>query len=679
MKYPIIKAEKDQVIQVDKLNGGLNISADATQIDDNCLTDCKNVFFDGTCLKTRIGLYTTKSNAIKSSYSSGSDFSDYKIYDTNVCLDGTSYCIATENAESGLSTFYTSIFLINTEGKSRFTGTIQYRRVSDDVFYIPTNITFYQGKPTKGNGIYALVYIANAENYKDQKQEIYELSTTLSEWKRVISFYIPTVYINGRGDSYEKASQSGQAYSGNPTVLEAPNLLSGKFISYFSSDGFSSSFRLPFSSLDEDTVTCRIYSSPKSYVEWSVTAGYDSTVKTFLGIEVTMTADRSKGIIYFTVPAGDFAVPLMSQYKANNIKVTASKTITDGLKDIVSCKKAINFNSRIILTSGAKKNRIYSARYDNPLYFPYGEIAEIGNSSQEITALMLLKNKLFAFNQSESYIINIKNGKAFNTIALVADNSAIFFDYDKFDVSPLNLSIGCYNYNHISVLGNNGFIYANDGNIYSISPSGELKNISFSISPFLKEIADYSKDEFYLIQSDNLLLCCIENYALTAYFDNSQKDEKTSWYVWEFPLDIRIAGGFSQNGSPIILCKKDTLLGYCSILRGNKDIVLANATQTQSHFIRSSFTTKHFSNNSLNGKIRLNKVIMRLKTDNNGKIKINGKNENLSNNSFKTSDTIKNFIFFPSVTCTDSVNISFESKNQFEMGGLKFFYKSLYR
>ena len=682
MKFPVTTSEKPKVLRINKLDGGLNKSSDPTLVADNCLTDCKNVYFDGSKLKNRPGFFSDTPKCLRSSATSTSLYSTFYVSDTKVYLDDVCYRIAVEQSETSLADHYASMFLIDSEGNQTYTGSIHYPRTSDTIFYIPSNITFFQGKPRIGSGIFAFISLCNSEDFTDRCYEIYEVSSSLKSWRKCPYYYTPTVYINGRGDSYEKSVQSGQAFSGEPTALEAPNLLHGKFVAYFSSDGFSYSFRLPYNALDNDMVTCRIYRSPNSYTEWTITGEDESDVQSFLNNDVTMSVDRNKGIIFFTVAAGAYSVPLMGNYKANNIKISAFKTIAGGFEDVVSCTQSACINSRIVLTSGLKNNRVYSARYDNPLYFPIGEITEIGSPSKAVTALTPFNDKMLAFKETECYLVEMNKGKQINDIALVADNNATFYKYDKFDISSLNMSIGCDGKNLVSTFGNNAFVFANDGNIYSISKSGEFKNISLNVSPILKQIPKILKTDSILLQSENFLFYGRENRAVVAYFkENSKKSNDISWYEWEFPSNLSIVNGFSTSSSPVILCDKDGRIGYFALLKKeeNKDTVVLTASKTQEYIIKSNFTTKYYTDEKSGNKIRLNKIIFGLKTDNKSKININGKNENLSKSINNPSDSAKNFIFFPLAASTDSVYINFKTENHFEAGRLDIYYDSLER
>ena len=116
----------------------------------------------------------------------------------------------------------------------------------------------------------------------------------------------------------------------------------------------------------------------------------------------------------------------MGKYKANNIRITATKKTERSFDDVVSATCCQIFKSRIILSGGIKDNRIYSARYDSPLYFPYSGVTEIGEARLPVTALTVSGEKILAFKATELYEIDMKKGKAINTASLLADNDSVF-------------------------------------------------------------------------------------------------------------------------------------------------------------------------------------------------------------------------------------------------------------
>ena len=130
-------------------------------------------------------------------------------------------------------------------------------------------------------------------------------------------------------------NRKGLAYTAQPKFLEAQNILTGRFKSYFTSDGQSNAFRLPYSGLANETVMCRIYINLTKYTDWTILSNSTSDTQTFYNSAITMNVDRSKGMIYFTTSDGaDYPIPIMSMYHENNICVRAGKQYGEELKEI---------------------------------------------------------------------------------------------------------------------------------------------------------------------------------------------------------------------------------------------------------------------------------------------------------------------------------------------------------
>lgn len=676
MKFSALKNLSEKHLRIDTLDGGLDTSVPPTNIENSSLSDCKNVFFDGHKLKTRPALFTDTSKIIKCDYTEESFYSKFELTESKIYFENDCYRVAVEYIQVDIAEQFAAIYFVNSEGTPSYKGAIRFWRTSDEIFYVPYHITVYQGKPQTGGGIFALVCMTNAEKYTEKRFEIYEIDSANKSWQQVKDFYTPTVYINGRGDSYERAAATDQAYSAAPINLEVPNMLNGEFYAYFSSDGYSSAFRLPFSGLAQKTVICRVYTNPTSYTEWIINSENSSDVQSILGSSVTLNVDRSKGMIYFTVPSGDYSIPLMGKYRANNIKITATKTIESGFDDIVSCTKCAYFNSRIVLSGGIKNNRVYSARYENPLYFPLSDATEIGEPISSVTALLPFKDKILAFKSGESYLIDIKRGKAINSIALLADNNSIFYKSDTFSVTPLNHNAGALSENAVTILGDNAMFYANDGNIYLINRNGSIKNMGNKIKALIKKISRYSQQKVIVLSSDSYFIFAWENIAF-AYWLKDNEINNGSWYFWEFPEDISVCGGFSGVKSPVLLYRKGVNTAYCATLSGDTDIIIedANSEKIAHHNINSFFETKHFLSSSLNSYKKLNKIYMNLYEKGKLKILINGKNARIDFNSNYNYENQKCALIIPWTSRLNSVYITLFSDTYFELGELDVFFK----
>ena len=322
-----MKRKSVKIFRVNKFDGGVNSSFSPMNIEDNQLSDCKNVWFEGGTLQTRPGLLCDISEAIEVPILGSWGENQYKIHNTGIYLNGEYNRIVTAESLTDDYAYYVNVFLVSESGSLKPIGKLTFFRTTSEIFYMPINILFYTGAPQSGGGIFAMVTVQN-NYYEDERYyNFFEISEDLTEWNKIYDFYIPTLYVNGRGNKYELAKANNEVTTASPKILESPNMLNGRFHAYFTSDGYSNSFRLPFTDLSSESIICRIYYTLRDYVEWQISGSSIVNTQNFFGQKVTMEADREKGTIYFTVSDADYAIPAMKMYNENNIKITATKEI----------------------------------------------------------------------------------------------------------------------------------------------------------------------------------------------------------------------------------------------------------------------------------------------------------------------------------------------------------------
>jgi len=665
MRYSSLDAVKEKRLHIGPFEYGTDVSKEPLYINKSALSEAKNVIYSGGILKTRPGLYSDSEHVIKSEYSSDSFFNTCEISRNDFYINNTFYKIIMETSQVDFSQFSLTFHLIDQNRDMLNIGSMQFYRVTDTVFYVPSNVTLFQAKPQKGCGLYAFITLSNMGNYTETLNYIYELSSDMLSWNKIENYYIPTVYINGRGDMYKTSEDAGNIISENPKLLEAPNMLNGIFYAYYSSDGYSSSFALPYSNISDEKVSCRIYYSLNAYTDWTINAGETSKVKEFMGAKVTMNIDRSKGIVYFTVESGDYAVPYMSKYNLNNIRITATKKDPTAFSDIVSCTCCLVCDSRIVLAGGNKLNRIYTAHYDNPLYFPQSNYTEIGQARLPIKALTLQKDKILAFKSNGIYRITLTKGEGINTASLLADNDSYFYKSDSLTVNRMDSQLGCARQSAITTLCGKTFFCGTDSNFYCITDSFSIKLISQKIKEYLKVFPNEILNEIVLLNDGKHCYFFLNNQAYVCCTPTDSDYEKTAWYVWEFPEEVTVSGGISYENSPVLLCSTNYATNYTAVLEGNEDILL-DITNEDEPFkaikISSKITTPCFTPAGVNSKIKLNRIYLQLSAKGNPEIKLNGKTVDFTHNPIENlPDGINKVIIFPEIRTHNSVCLTLES------------------
>lgn len=587
MKYTSLKQQAIRSKHIEVPSKGIDSDKPCDKIEEKCLSFAKNMIFENGVLSTRKGLSTNADGWFDTSMCEGAVSQSFYVTDALANIDGEALRIVYADIKYDNSVFFVFVFGVGESGNIKSLGNILFGRLDDTVFFYPESITFYSGKAHNGGGVFALVSLENAENPSQKDYCVYEIGSDFNSWSIASGFYIPTVYINGRGNAYETLEWG---FESKPASPESRNLLNDSFYAYYSSDGSSSSFRLPFTDIDNLSVTCRIYYSIEEYTEWIIDAEETTDTKTFAGREVSVCLDREKGIVYFIADEGSFAVPAMSTYRENNIRILAHKAIQNGFDAVASAKCVTSNGNKNYFSGGINKSGIYYCDFDTPLYFPYVNDNIIGNPESEVTELKSLGERIIAFKQNGVYEITVKKGGAFNNIAVLPDNGAIFKKPDVFNINTLSDNIGLYKKTAVKCLEKLMWLsYA--GEICSISKSSKIiETLPIKVKKFLKEI----------ISNDRILT---ENYQQNYVLSSDNKtliiNSEGNCYYWELP-DLAIYEGVISLGENLyyIYRLQGSSYYYMAGLKGECDTVISGIgsnAETKILPIESKFTLKGYN------------------------------------------------------------------------------------
>ena len=592
MKFPDFKSGNSSVCHIDGISKGVTAQTNCRENKNLGLTNCNNVIFKGGYLRNRLGLSTDFGNLIDNSEYSGKIYSTTETTGIEVETDLGKATMLVEKIDYDISAYILLAHFINEDGTYYKSAPIYFQRVDDTTFYVPVKVSYFKGKPVSGGGIFAFVYLQNRYNSSQKSSRIFEIDSELNSWARIYSPYIPTVYINGRGNYYEKAKSTNQAFEGTPKLLESLNLLEHSFHAYFSTDGFSSSFRLPYSSLADDRVVCRLYYTVSSYVEWVVPAGQSTATQSLYSVSVTMKVNREKGIVSFSVPAGEYAMPLITDRNENNLRITATKSCDYDINDIFAADSFLSHKGKLYLAS---KGCIFSARESNPLYFPRESVVKVTDRDKKINALAPLSDKIVAFCDNEISSISITDGKALNTVSLLAENDAVFYEADTLKHTVISNSVGCNYGTSVCSDLNRVFWVGDDGLPYCLLPAEKI--LCLSTVPPKSWLIDWWGKCFGII-SGNFVMFFKGNNALvlTAEKMPTSQNDTMEMYYWEFPSNLLFLCGYVSGGKPRIVSSGiPSELLFVSSLGENEDIYLDRIsfeTELVTVPINSSFETQ---------------------------------------------------------------------------------------
>ncbi len=679
MKYSSLNAQGVKSFKTGPLDGGLDTENSPDLIADNKITSGCNVWYKDSYLKSRPGFKNNLDQAVTTEIYSGSGKLEYNVTDTSVNLDGEYFRIATSEVFTGLDAYYVNTYLIDQSGNIIPMGEISFNRASSTSFYIPSHINFFNGKPQNGGGIFAIISLYDRYDWSKKSYRIYEVNADYTEWERVDKFYIPTVLINGRGNKYQTAKAEKGFSTDAPLTLESQNMLDGRFYAYYTSDGYSHSFRLPFNSLAYETVSCKIYYTISDYIEWVIPPNNIRDIQKFYNQEVSAFVDRDTGILYFTGESGDFPIPIMELCSENNIKITATKDIEGGIASIANSSCVTRFNSKLLVAGGEGGNTIYAADYDNPLYFPKNTSIDIGESGSPVICMSVQNDKIVAFKEHEIHLLSFKEGDIINGITLLKDNGKVFKKPDSFESQEISKKIGCANKKTVAICGGKSIWLADDGRIYKFDVAG--KKITELCNPRLlglhrDEYIDATaigNDEYYIISIDGkMLVICI------------QDQKKIKSFFWNTPIGLNIESGFYHSGKFMFLCcNDDTKIAYISTLEGNTDNVIylgeERTIMQKSVPINSKFTTKHYCFEDQNSFKNVEGIYFTLSAKGKVKISVNDRYKTVVDFGFLNEDydkcEYKSVRLSPHLYNVNGVSVSFESDKEFSIGELEMRYR----
>jgi len=410
-RYP---APTQRVLNFSMLNGGLNLWELDYRLDANQSPDCVNVYWDDGCLSSRKG-------------------QNYYFNE-----------ISELNFVDCYNRLWQGVYIVHK-------GTNLYKIVPPVApATTPTQTSIFSGLTTnKGAGFFVFgdkLYYLGGGKY-------IQITTGLVATEVVP--YIPVVVINRT-----PAGTGGDLYQPENRIAR------GKEI-WFTSDGTSANYSLPYSDLDDDTVGVKVftYNSSTEVYEW---IDYTEVPDVSQATGNVFGVDRTDGIVTFkTAPAQSDPQVL------NNVKIVCYQKAEEGseqkkaIDNIMKCTTGIVFgatNDLAIVLGGTpdQPNAYFWSGNDstglNPGYFPYDyyNLAS-GDANQYITGFGKQQNMLIIFLEraigKSSFGSQTIDGR----------------DYLTLPYYPVNDSIGCDIKGSIQLVQNN-LVFANSyGGVYVLA------------------------------------------------------------------------------------------------------------------------------------------------------------------------------------------------------------------
>ncbi len=488
MRYMRMPVSRASVLTIPKLNGGLNVYDDPNYVGDNQLTDGDNLWWYRGALRTRPGLHFD-----------GGDWKENTRF-TNRQRVSEQEILLSRFDKDGENTLFYAVYLSHKAGNARL----------NDAGYTvqnPTdNMTAYAIRAPKNDEANWYYLLSNGEVLKDVNKA----------WVAAEP-YVPTVMINGVGEECEAEAE--------PSAYEDYNRLTRAFQCHFTTDGTSTTWKLPCGNLATDlpggqreseaggtvakieldvygenglrTVEVQlVYNEYGRVEEQSVTLSAAEAGVTGYGdeVELRVRIDAAKGVLYTqlweTIPSGVGAqvtqipggLPFLV---TNNLRVTAWRSREYEKDRLTICKmtrgewfggdaSGIAGGTRFFVCGNPDEPDLLCwSGIEHPLYFPEHNCVRVGDGHKALAAMGKQGSLLVLFKEREMYALQYSSGTESDYAFAESGGVAVTSYKARFLLIPINAAIGCDCPDTVR-LTNNRLVWAHsDGRVYMLTATNQ--------------------------------------------------------------------------------------------------------------------------------------------------------------------------------------------------------------
>ena len=598
MKFPSINKQPIRSINIPELSGGLNLRDGISAVNDNQLTDCKNIWFKDAILKTRPGTVqdaTLEFDGFQPSSGGQVYVRDPQKENAVRVAGGSRYTLISQRTdyyrlmESGgdllPSNSHIQFFWVGktasgiTHDRLPSIST-EYGAVFENHFVIQNKKTLYCFAELSGGG------------------EIYKLEEGNESWVKLTDkdIYIPVVVTNCKAGGFVSVRED-DIFSSGGVLFEGYNLL-GSYYKIVGStycgekggDAHIMTYALLTSTPDDDEIIGKMVKveitnvSGKTYTH-QITVGGDGwskeTVSPGDGLYMFYTHRQSQ-FKKSKDDSGEVASITSSEYVENNMTIIAPCPNTkENLKKVFAMTRQMWFGgdaagisggSRVFLganTDEKEKSLVIWSGLNNPLYFPENCYAYVGNNSQSVTAFSRQSDMLVIFKERETYLTqyvrnsNITASDLINQKIVDYTASSVYFP-----IILLHSGIGCDCPDSIELCRNRLVWACTDGNVYTLCNENQYSErtifkVSDMISRRLKNESLHramSADidgRYFLFADKHVFVMEYESYGYTYVASYSKAEDaqlRIPWWYWELPETAVCA--FTDGTELIMLTEK---------------------------------------------------------------------------------------------------------------------------
>ena len=551
MRYPAMRGSATRRVRIPQFSGGLNRGVPAQMIDDEQISDCRNVWFKNGAIRTRDGVHTADPFVVRYGTDPDSIVALHEAKDGSTAIrTATDVCMLDEQGH---------LFPLGyAAGECRSAVFAEYGPNDRVIGFSGGGLLLYENT----GHIYHIQHTTGLYHFSELTEEF---------------MYAPLYFVNGR-----PVNMPGDASSG--TTYEGFNLLTNRFRAQFTTretDG--AYFTLPVTLANNSTVKATYMGSGGVSCAFELTIDWEQRVSVSAAQTVLVNGEDMElclkfsphfNCLYFSRSTGDgdedVALPFAGF--SNNLEFTLERQAEKDLSIynmtvsewFGGTRGGVLNGTRLFLAgSTSEPNLVRYSDVNNPLYFPENNFMYVGSSDQAVTQLARQSGVLVIFKEKETYFCEY----AYSTTDAegVADGSTVDVTSDAcFPITQLSVGIGC-DLPHTVVLCSNRLVWAtSEGEIYTITSLSNLtersvRPISYQVREDLKHMdmtnASASLyDGWYglLVGGNVLYMLDTSSYGFvyfTSYYNDQKASSKIVWFRWELTFPYKDASGNAATGT----------------------------------------------------------------------------------------------------------------------------------
>lgn len=608
MRLPIMQKQEAHILSLPDLSGGLNMRDGISEVLDNQLTDCKNMWWKDGLLKTRAAMIQndSKINLGDAAEGSAPKIRQHNCYNTVSGVKGQLCSVVYDNKINFFWNYGKSISAVASIAETPSSYFVcQYA----DTLYCFTN-----------------------------KRAIYKAEIESTGWTKVEEkdYYTPLIATSCK--KIDKTNASTQEALANGVMIEGFNILSDYY-------------KMSFNSYNPEIVTEENPShdmryhiaesiAKSKYKDKTVTAvytkeGVDYTHTVVLNGESNASEEGNIGKDGLKMKVWrnsvsfwdkDDNIAKISEGGENDLIITAPYITSTAEKDKIFGMKrcewfgggtaGLSGGTRLFLCGNTKKGNsdlVVWSGLNNPLYFPENSYFNVGNETGAVTGFGKQSDKLIIFKENETWFTQYAQNTNITAQDLINQN---VIDYASssvyFPLTQINSNIGCLYPDTIQLCRNRLVWLGNNDSVYTLVSDSQYNERSiFSVSEMvsrkIEEIGVDSKacacdwNGYYcLLLGNNILLMDYNCYGYTHVASYSKQDDANihiPWYSWEITNVHKLAviGNYLSAVNIIDIGGKFYAISYYFNTKGTADKLLDKESGKYiTSAISSSFTTKIF-------------------------------------------------------------------------------------